>query len=266
MLSELLPGIREVRTPLATGYTWLLFIWLLWGRNLPEPEKATGLLKDVYVASEALNPVAIGIAASFVAYLIGCLSTALSDSIADWLISYASIDARLKRLISRARKINDPDKLKDKMAALSERGEKSPVRARLREALYTRLEPHREAIAKHVYEDTSSFRISKLRSSFRHPSRAHHLQRLSGEFDADFVAAIERLIVDDYLHDLSRDLNLVPARLLGNDPELHNVYDRLQAEAQFRIATSFPISLVAIALAIINSPTWLLMLILPTAL
>jgi hypothetical protein len=84
---------------------------------------------------------------------------------------------------------------------------------------------------------------------------------LSGEFDAKFVAAVEELIVTDYLSDLNRDLSLVPARLLGNDPELYNEYDRLQAEAQFRVAVSLPISFVATTLAVIHHPIWLLILL-----
>ncbi|WP_157544977.1 hypothetical protein [Microtetraspora fusca] len=266
MLNELLPGVREVRTPLATGYIWIFFIWLIWGRSLPDAVTATGLLKDLYGAVHALNPVAIGIAASFMAYLVGCLSTTLSDISVDRLNSYTSLEARLKRAMRRRRNSQDPDRLNGKIRALYQKREKSPVQNRLREALHIRLEPHREAIAKHVYENTSSYRISKLRSRFRHPSRSHYLRNLSGDFDADFVEAIEQLIVDDYVEDLNRDLTLVPARLLGNDPELYSAYDRLQAEAQFRIAISLPISFVITALAIINHPIWLALLVLPVAL
>ena len=34
MLGNVLPGLRELRAPLAAGYLWLRFVWLVWGDTL----------------------------------------------------------------------------------------------------------------------------------------------------------------------------------------------------------------------------------------
>lgn len=71
MLTALLPGLRDLRAPLASGGTWLVVIWLLWGRNLPAHDEATGLLKDIYTLAEHLGTAATLGAIAFISYLIG---------------------------------------------------------------------------------------------------------------------------------------------------------------------------------------------------
>jgi hypothetical protein len=38
MISHLLPGFRNIRTPLATGYLYLLLLWLWVGELIPTSE------------------------------------------------------------------------------------------------------------------------------------------------------------------------------------------------------------------------------------
>lgn len=266
MLNELLPGVRDLRTPLAVGYIWLVFVWLIWGRHLPDSSAAVGLLRDIYTSAAALNPVAIGIAASFIAYLFGSLSTALSDSLLVKLEVLASLDSRINRYTRRLHNRKLSDRAKARLDKLVERNREDQIRGRLREALALRFEPYRETVAKRVFEDDSGYRIGVLRSKLRHPSRSHLFKGGADVFNADFIRAVEEFIIDDYLHFLKRDLNLVPARLLGNDPDLFNAYDRLQAESQFRLAISFPISAVAVALSVIDHPGWIVFLVMPAAL
>jgi hypothetical protein len=40
MISHLLPGFRNIRTPLATGYLYLLLLWLWVGELIPTSETA----------------------------------------------------------------------------------------------------------------------------------------------------------------------------------------------------------------------------------
>lgn len=75
-LTSLLPGLREVRAPLAGGYLWLLLIWLVVDPERPEAEEGGfyGRLEEV---ANALPPVGQAIAVSIAAYLIGSLLTSL---------------------------------------------------------------------------------------------------------------------------------------------------------------------------------------------
>lgn len=71
MLSQVLPGLRELRGPLAAGFLWLLFGWLVLHHDVAE---AHGKVKDLRELGETLSPAALAVAASFVAYLLGALS------------------------------------------------------------------------------------------------------------------------------------------------------------------------------------------------
>ncbi|MEU6729094.1 hypothetical protein ABZ917_35775 [Nonomuraea wenchangensis] len=73
--------MRELRAPLAAGYLWLAFAWLVWARHLPEPGQASGLLADLYKAAEAIGLTGVAIATSFAAYLIGIISVSVSSRI-----------------------------------------------------------------------------------------------------------------------------------------------------------------------------------------
>lgn len=72
MLSSLLPGLRDVRTPLAVGYLWLLIVWLWFGGTLTESE-AYGRLADTFSQAAFLGEAALLGAVSFTAYLLGSL-------------------------------------------------------------------------------------------------------------------------------------------------------------------------------------------------
>lgn len=47
MLAGLLPGLRQVRTPLAVGYLWLLNLWLLLADYLPR-KAAGGVVGQIF--------------------------------------------------------------------------------------------------------------------------------------------------------------------------------------------------------------------------
>jgi hypothetical protein len=71
MLASLLPGIRELRAPLAAGYVWLLGLWLSLRAMSVSADYSTGIYRYmVDLANWAGKPVVFA-ASAFVAYLIG---------------------------------------------------------------------------------------------------------------------------------------------------------------------------------------------------
>ena len=76
ILSNLVPGIRELRAPLAAGYLWLLCGWLMFGPFTPRDE-ATRTLADLYELSDQATAIGLGVAVSFAAYLAGSVSEAI---------------------------------------------------------------------------------------------------------------------------------------------------------------------------------------------
>jgi hypothetical protein len=71
LLTSVLPGIRELRTPLATGYLWLLNVWLLFGEHLPHSRPGDDMLARLWDAGEYGGKAAQLIGLSFAAYLVG---------------------------------------------------------------------------------------------------------------------------------------------------------------------------------------------------
>jgi glycosyltransferase involved in cell wall biosynthesis/uncharacterized protein YjbI with pentapeptide repeats len=106
MLASLLPGLRELRAPLAAGYLWLLSAFLLIAPHIPEESDASGIAKDLYSLRDAATAIGLGVAVSFVAFLIGTLSTGVLNPL------LRSAPARIRR--PRRRAAARPDRFSDR--------------------------------------------------------------------------------------------------------------------------------------------------------
>jgi hypothetical protein len=73
MLANLLPGLRELRTPLTIGWTWLAALWLAFGELLPPREQAAGIVLSLYQAADVLGDATVLGVVTFIAYLLGSL-------------------------------------------------------------------------------------------------------------------------------------------------------------------------------------------------
>jgi hypothetical protein len=71
MLASILPGLRDFRTPFATGMLWLTVAWLWFGLQPPEEIPLSGPLREVYLASSAVGVTTTLAVVGFIAYLIG---------------------------------------------------------------------------------------------------------------------------------------------------------------------------------------------------
>lgn len=76
MFASLLPGIREIRAPLAAGYVWLAFAYLV--ADAPVDVSASlGPFSELATRIGGLGTVAVASVLSFGAYLVGGVSTDL---------------------------------------------------------------------------------------------------------------------------------------------------------------------------------------------
>lgn len=105
----MLPGLRALRAPLASGYLSLLALWLAYSNDVPDREDASGLVRRVYELEGLGSEVGVGLAVSFVAYLIGTLTewgttSALRELVSNRFLWYG------KWIRSRALEVKrDPD-------------------------------------------------------------------------------------------------------------------------------------------------------------
>jgi hypothetical protein len=99
LLASLLPGLREVRTPLAVGYLWLLVTWLQFADRVPRLRPEGGrLVPALFDLENLLGHGAVLAAASFLAYLIGALlSLPLEGRVATRLFDAIRPDVRDSR-------------------------------------------------------------------------------------------------------------------------------------------------------------------------
>jgi hypothetical protein len=187
MLASLLPGLRDVRTPLAVGYLWLLILWLWLADRVPRTKPADdGLVARLFDLQDILGATVALACLSFVAYVLGALLTIPIEASQIYLFL-----RRLGRYFSKDTQ------------------------------LYAReYDQHREEV----------------------------LERFSGQgvnvTEAE-MRALKRLA--DRERGFSRSVSDLRARLLVANQELYGEYDRLAAEAAFRV-NLFPPS---IALAIL---------------
>ena len=197
--------------------------WLVVGRHLPSSGEATGLLKDVYELSRSAGRPAVGAAITFTAYLLGILSVAVSQKLVETL-------------------------------------SKTLVRVN-REGFQTDLLD----VTSSYYLTSSSWRSLPLgwsltirRSPGVWPSPAGMIMLRRAIELAGHTEAPKKVYAE-----LITDLNLVPSRLLGRDPELYGTYDRKRSEAEFRAGVSFPLLVACCALALETRWLWLLALPVP---
>jgi hypothetical protein len=70
VLLAALPGLREIRAPLISGYMWLLLVWVLVRPDI-DRRPSNEVLGTLYDLIQALGPVATAAAISVLAYLLG---------------------------------------------------------------------------------------------------------------------------------------------------------------------------------------------------
>lgn len=80
-ITQLLPGVRDIRGPLVAGYLWLFSGWLLLADYLPSRNTNVDAYTNVIEVGDSLGRVGIVAAVSVAAYLVG----SLLQTIPSWL-------------------------------------------------------------------------------------------------------------------------------------------------------------------------------------
>lgn len=268
MLTSLLPGLRELRAPLAAGYLWLTVAWLIFGDNL---NKAAGdqnsPIASLSKLHDDLGPTATLAALTFVAYLLGCaVGTPNPPAILDEAINRPAPDLKFQ-----------PIDHGDSVSALSPERLWWRLRNYLRPPLSNAVAG--PALQQEIYElafTAQSRGIEvydvlespdvphQVRSQLAHfdehsPSRMGH-QESPDERSGRELEILQRVLVDAVLIELPALVN----RLHIERPALFETYDRLRAESEFRISSALPLAAIIVTLAFrFGEPAVILALVLP---
>ena len=71
MLTGLLPGLREIRAPLISGYLWLAFVFLVFHSDLPSHSHPGAALRPLFELGDSLSAFGIATVSGVAAYLVG---------------------------------------------------------------------------------------------------------------------------------------------------------------------------------------------------
>lgn len=203
MLASLLPGLRDLRVPLATGFLWLVVLWLVCYPVIPTQAESTGLAAEVYVALGAFGPAALITVITFVAYLVGILVARPSVTIVRWVL------ARFGRTgfeLSAASRTESQQLAFRTAAAMADAGAELP-----RELVETR-------------------GPSKSRNPGSAAAESESAHRRSPGYVVQFLT--ERM---------ESEIPLVATRLLADNRDLFDRYDRAESEAAFRFSIPLPL-------------------------
>jgi hypothetical protein len=286
MLTSLLPGLRELRAPLAAGYLWLITAWIALASRIPTPEAASGVLKDIYRLGQAVGKPGVIAAVTFTAYIIGILTERMARLAARPIESLSSRFTGIKLGVksARFRLLSRPDQVlmgalldvlvrryrdhPEFRGAVMERMDPRFVRSiyRSMEQLSTFLGGGPLLIESLFLQDSpisEELEISTGTNAEVDP-RVKETVTWAEENDQKLGLLLQMLIrAEEHLISLRDDLRRVPARLVGKEQEIYERWDRLRAESEFRLSIALPLLILSIVLAVRFSPISLL-LVIPT--
>ncbi|MFF4503022.1 hypothetical protein [Streptomyces sp. NPDC001401] len=227
MLTNILPGLRDVRTPLTTGFIYSFTAWILFGKYLPPRSEVKGLLKSIYDLYLFTGKPAALAACSFIAYLMGILSGLFLRWLFEWIKMPFTPPVLVLNISEMAR------------ADLA-----SNIFSQLHEVSYGRV---RYGDFYASLSDEPEARIRALWATQRGiPSEEGRLYK-----------AIETRLA--YEQDQLR------IKLLVSNPEIYAEHDRHRAEAEFRVGVGAALTVLLIALSVSQSPFWGTALLVPAA-
>jgi hypothetical protein len=281
MLANLLPGIRELRTPLATGYIWLLTFWLWIPDHFKDRPPTRGAVGDIARLAHYSGRLGVGIALSFVAYLTGALSELFNyqmtrlGSFIHWYRFVAS-DIRVQRSLALSGKrirrqeawaISDQETRKqsrwaiwreDRWATLSVGAAKITLRRR----------DFFDYEVSGITNDPGYWGGIAMRDAQYSIMGLYSLAEVAGRMTPKPDSNTQRRGIPPLFDRVSatfayliREVYKLGNELLGKEPELFSAYDRLIAEYDFRIGIAAPLVALSLTLTVRWTPLWLLILL-----
>jgi hypothetical protein len=236
MFATLLPGIRYVRTPLTVGYMWFLVLWLAIGYQLPTASRASGALADIYRIGHAVSPTGTAVAVSVAAYVVGILLVPLSFRVIR--VSGAALRRTAAAILTPGhhRYVSTQSVLKNVVA---------------------------ERLSARFCSD-EAFRSAVLDAAEAMPNDGDALPRDRSKLEklalsngyARYQLVVETVNLSPLVEDLMDDLSYIAQRLHSRNADVYEDYNRLQAEADFRLAIFFPIASLFGVLAVRWQPLW----------
>jgi hypothetical protein len=218
VLASLLPGLRELRTPLAIGYLYALALYLFFRDSIPTTAEASGHLKPLYDVVHWLGKPAALAAGAFLAYLMGSVLQVPAAQVSHWL-----------------------------RTALSKHPHPSSTRERAGRLDYLDSTVTR-ALGKWDLTPDAALSLGQYCGNRIRRALA---QNNSPGLEERFEAAVGHLL---------EDLPQLRTRLYTASKDMYGDYDRLSAEADFKVNVGLAGILLSCAMAVQVHFLWALLL------
>lgn len=222
MLASVLPGLREIRAPLAAGFVWLAFLWVCLGSQMPSADEATGLLKRVYDLSAYVGVPSTLAALTFIAYLVG----------ATWEVTAVGAKRFVGGLL--AVKFGDGSWIR-RTAAMSFEAGYSPDTFVSRDTR-ARLDAYLDERSREVAM-SDKVRVERATALLKTLKIAPAVENGTLQMSANYYS---RLLLLDETEGIGRSLQ-------SENDAIFAEYDRLRAEGRFRLRLATPTILLIVA-------------------
>jgi hypothetical protein len=243
VIASLLPGLRELRAPLAAGFSWLLVLYLWVSPSIPtNPDQLKGASRQLWLLADWLGKTAILATLSFCAYLIGIVSEWVTNALVHWLdfLNYSP----LAPISPGIRRVRANDELLRETAI------------RLLVGRLKRDESFQSEIVSRMFSEHAG---GEVLDGFR--------ESVKQSETVGRQAIREYVNLDDYVNIGREDLGNARYLLSGGDqPDLYSDWDRLRSEGDFRISLVLPLTALAVTAGLIVHPACLTLLLVCPAL
>ncbi|MEV0188274.1 hypothetical protein AB0I39_07030 [Kitasatospora purpeofusca] len=221
VLMNLLPGLRELRTPLATGYIWLFAIWFLFRDQVPARPDASGIILSAYQLKDLIGLPAVLGACSFVAYIIG-LAQVSPSALRDRLVRVPAMRGLLKDVPTRSLDVQPDVFGEGEEFRADDNGPPPPV---------------------------SHNSLRSLRTLVRDIA-------LEADPDAGLRLQLGDMDVERTVSNVLGDLRTLSLRLQVEKADLFQEFDRLASEATFRVNVGLAAGGLSVSLALAAGSPW----------
>jgi hypothetical protein len=229
VLAAILPGLRDLRTPLACGYIWLLNLWLWFGSRIPKAGHGNKLIDRIHDVSGTFGTPTLLAVLTFAAYLIGSITIIPYR----WALVHERKTPALSGLLFQGYVLNYPG-FTAKVTILiksffSPSGLGNSSAQQLRE--YTRSVI--DATLDRLGKDTFEAREENIVLS--EESRAEIVAtpgRTTAKKDLQYELLLKQVIFE---------IPQVVGQALSRKKDIYDEYDRLVAEAQLRFSIALPL-------------------------
>lgn len=231
MLAQILPGFRDFRTPLVTGYLWIIVLWIIVARPLPDKDATDGAMGAINAFGAFFTPTVYIAALSFLAYVLGML---------------VMVDIKPGSTIRLGPKFSLPYVSKTDRDVIEAHVESAFHRARIRKASGYQIQQEfklDELLPTEVHYNEFRMDHNYDEREMNHAYREYSLKELKEPMVEEVIKSIPSLAI----------------KLQDKNALLFGSYDRDKSESEFRLSIAPPIAVLSVQFVVLGMNQPLLM-------